>query len=129
MNKKVTSINPGIRRPKAVLESKLEDLLKLSGIREELEIQRTADPLDQVRWSTDRETAVESLNQQARAIHEIRSALARIGKGSYGRCERCEEPIPPKRLEALPWASLCVKCQSAAELQGRHDPIVFHTAA
>jgi DnaK suppressor protein len=129
MNKKVTSINAGTRRRQAVLESRLEELLKLSGDREALEIQTMADPLDQVRLSTDRDMAVETLNHQARLIHEIRSALSRIEDGFYGQCERCEEQIPPKRLDAVPWASMCVQCQSASEAQGRREQTVFHSAA
>lgn len=126
MNTKVTSINAGIRRRQAALESKLGELLKLSGGREDLEIQPTADPLDQVRANTDRDMAVETLNQQARSIQDIRSALTRIEEGDYGRCERCEEQIPPKRLDAVPWARLCVQCQAEAESAGR---TVFHSAA
>ncbi len=128
MNTKVTSIDSGIRRRKATLQSKLDDLLKLSGDRESLEIQQMADPLDQVRASTDRDMAVETLNQQVRLIHEIRSALDRIAEGSYGWCERCEEPIPAKRLDALPWARLCVHCQSATEAEA-HQGQTFHSAA
>ena len=129
MKSKITSIDAGATRRKAALESKLKDLLKVSGDRESLEIQQMADPLDQVRLSTDRDMAVEALNQQARSIHEIRSALDRIEEGSYGLCERCEEPIPAKRLDALPWARLCVTCQSAAEAEERQDGALFHSAA
>jgi len=129
MNTKITSIDTGIRRRKAALQSKLDDLLKLSGDRESLEIQQMADPLDQVRLSTDRDMAVETLNQQARSIHEIRSALDRIEQGSYGLCERCEEQIPAKRLDALPWARLCVKCQSATEAEAHQGGAEFHSAA
>jgi len=129
MNTKVTNINAGIRRRQAVLESKLADLLKLSGVRQDLEIQQMADPLDQIRLGTDRDMAVETLNQQARSIHDIRSALAKIGEGGYGLCEHCEEPIPLKRLDALPWARMCVRCQSAAESEGREGRTVFDSAA
>jgi DnaK suppressor protein len=128
MNTKITSIDSGIRRRKADLESKLEDLLKIAGDRESLEIQPMADPLDQVRSSTDRDMAVETLNQQARSIHEIRSALDRIEEGSYGQCERCEEQIPARRLDALPWARMCVTCQSAMEAEAQQGR-TFHTAA
>ena len=128
MNTKVTSIDTGIRRRKAALQSKLDDLLRVSGDRESLEIQQMADPLDQVRLSTDRDLAVETLNQQARSIHEIRSALDRIEDGDYGLCERCEEPLPAKRLDALPWARLCVTCQSAIEAEA-HQGQTFHSAA
>jgi RNA polymerase-binding protein DksA len=129
MNTKITGIDAGTRRRTATLQSKLEDLLKFSGHRTTLEIQPTADPLDQVRSSTDRDMAVETLNQQARSIQEIRSALARIEEGSYGYCERCEEPIPAKRLDALPWARMCVKCQSATEAEARQGGAELHSAA
>jgi len=128
MNTKVTSIDAGIRRRKATLETKLEDLLKLSADRESLEIQPMADPLDQIRSSTDRDMAVETLNQQARLIHEVQSALDRIEEGSFGCCESCEEPIAARRLDALPWARMCVTCQSAVEAE-THQGQPFHTAA
>lgn len=54
-----------------------------------------------------------ALSAQAMAsIEEIDRALARIDQGTYGTCERCREPIPEERLEALPHASLCVRCKS-----------------
>ena len=40
---------------------------------------------------------------------EVRRALAKLDEGSYGRCDVCAEPIPEGRLEALPWAALCVR--------------------
>jgi len=129
MKTNVTSIDTGSRRRKAILESKLDELLKLSGGREELEIQAMADPLDQVKLSTDRDMAVETLNQQARSIHDIRAALERIEEGTYGSCERCEEPIPSKRLDALPWARMCVTCQSEVEAEGHQHQTLFHDAA
>lgn len=48
----------------------------------------------------------------------IEEALDRIEAGDYGVCLSCEEPIPAKRLQALPWAKYCVTCQqSLANLQ------------
>ena len=48
----------------------------------------------------------------------IEEALDRIEAGDYGICLSCEEPIPAKRLQALPWAKYCVTCQqSLANLQ------------
>jgi RNA polymerase-binding transcription factor DksA len=46
----------------------------------------------------------------AATIDEIDSALARLGVGSYGTCERCGAAIPIERLEAIPWAARCVAC-------------------
>jgi len=44
-------------------------------------------------------------------LREISDALLRIDHGTYGICMECEEPISPKRLDAVPWARYCVKCQ------------------
>src|SRR5690348_14956482 len=44
-------------------------------------------------------------------LREISSALHRIDEGTYGTCPECDEPISAKRLDALPWARFCVKCQ------------------
>ena len=41
----------------------------------------------------------------------IDEALDRVQAGDYGICQRCEEPIPARRLEVLPWAKYCVGCQ------------------
>jgi DnaK suppressor protein len=43
----------------------------------------------------------------------IEEALDRLNSGDYGICLSCEEPIPPKRLRAVPWARYCVRCQEA----------------
>ncbi len=54
------------------------------------------------------------LNQNARyadLMREVQEALERIEKGTYKRCAACGQPIPPKRLEAVPWAKYCVPCQ------------------
>lgn len=56
-----------------------------------------------------------ALRDRARAqLEQIEAALARIDDGTYGRCERCGADIAPDRLEALPWAALCIDCQRAA---------------
>ena len=46
-------------------------------------------------------------------LREIADALRRIDGGAYGTCLECEEPISPKRLDAVPWARYCVACQEA----------------
>ena len=50
----------------------------------------------------------------------IEEALDRIRSSDYGICLACEEPIPPKRLLALPWARYCVSCQEEIGTQDRH---------
>lgn len=48
-------------------------------------------------------------------LEEVRAALVRIEKGTYGTCERCGAEIPLERLEAIPTTSLCVLCKQAEE--------------
>lgn len=45
----------------------------------------------------------------------IDSALKRIDEGTYGTCVSCGEEIRYERLEATPWASLCIDCKRKAE--------------
>jgi RNA polymerase-binding transcription factor len=45
---------------------------------------------------------------EARVLTAIDAALGRIDDGTYGRCERCGREIEAERLEALPWATLCI---------------------
>ena len=46
-----------------------------------------------------------------RRVREVDAALARIDAGTFGRCTACGEPIAEARLDALPWAALCIDCQ------------------
>lgn len=52
-------------------------------------------------------------------LAEIDNALARLDGGSYGICADCAHDIPVKRLQALPFATLCVSCQSEADKRAR----------
>ena len=40
---------------------------------------------------------------------DVDRALAKVDEGTYGTCDVCGDPIPEGRLEALPWATRCVK--------------------
>ncbi|CAA9590744.1 MAG: hypothetical protein AVDCRST_MAG18-5157 [uncultured Thermomicrobiales bacterium] len=57
-------------------------------------------------------------NLQDRMRDVVRS-LERLDEGTYGTCERCQKPIAPERLEALPFATLCIACQSLEDNQRR----------
>jgi DnaK suppressor protein len=52
-------------------------------------------------------------------LHLIEDALDGIRNGDYGFCEECEEPINEKRLQLMPFALFCVRCQSAMERQAK----------
>ena len=48
-------------------------------------------------------------------LAEIDAALKRIEEGTYGICTNCGQPIAVGRLEALPWATLCIDCRRDRE--------------
>jgi RNA polymerase-binding protein DksA len=49
----------------------------------------------------------------------IDSAITRIEQGKYGLCMKCGKKIPRERLEAIPYALMCIECQSADERRNR----------
>jgi DnaK suppressor protein len=48
-------------------------------------------------------------------LDKIERALRKIDEGTYGICEQCEEEIAPKRLEARPETTLCIRCKEDQE--------------
>jgi RNA polymerase-binding transcription factor DksA len=66
----------------------------------------------------DRDFALSLLSSDQDAIYEIEEALKRIEKGTYGVCELTGKPIPPQRLEAIPWTRFTVEAQSQLEKEG-----------
>ena len=61
------------------------------------------------------------IENEEEILREVYDAIDRIDEGTYGICDRCEEPIPPRRLEVLPYASRCVECQRKVEENGDSD--------
>lgn len=54
-------------------------------------------------------------SQAASELDQVNRALARLNAGEYGLCMDCEEPIAEARLNALPYATLCIQCAEEAE--------------
>ena len=63
----------------------------------------------------DREIDYTLEENSTRMREAIDAALARIESGTFGKCTRCGREIPEPRLEAYPWASLCIDCKREAE--------------
>jgi DnaK suppressor protein len=83
--------------------------------REVLAIETSADELDQIQHAQDRDFSMGALDRESVRLREIRAALGRIDRGSFGICLNCEEEIGAKRLAAVPWTALCIACQEVAE--------------
>jgi len=100
-----------------VLRAKQTDLSRSLRNRDEIVVENAPDPLDHVQLMEEREFAIRNLDRDSNALRQIRRALLRIVDGTYGVCQHCEEDILPKRLTAVPWASLCIKCQEKLDRQ------------
>jgi len=107
-----------LNKYKALLEAKQAELAGGLRNRDGIAIEKTADALDEVQLAGERELAIRNLDRESNLLRSVRLALSRIADGSYGTCLHCEEEISPKRLNAVPWAAYCIRCQEAAD---RHE--------
>ena len=61
-------------------------------------------------FAVERLVQVATHDRDQAVLADVERALAKIEDGTYGICDVCEKPIAPARLEALPWAVVCVDC-------------------
>ena len=54
-------------------------------------------------------------DEAAQELNQVNDALARLDAGEYGYCKSCGSPIGEARLEAMPFATLCIDCAEDAE--------------
>jgi len=105
--------NNEISRFKRTLQTMVMELDSSLGRRESIFVEKSADQLDQLLGARDRELAVRNLENKSTRLREARAALRRIDSGTFGLCVECDEPISVRRLNALPAAALCIRCQEA----------------
>lgn len=72
-------------------------------------------PADLGTDAMEREKDLQMASAEGRMLVEIDDALARVEDGTYGVCEGCGKDIGHRRLEVLPYARLCIKCQEKAD--------------
>ena len=77
------------------------------------------DPIDDATRSLDKEILFELSGNAHNTIEQIEAALRKMDKGIYGICEYCRQPIPKKRIKALPFARYCINCQHTNEYRNR----------
>ena len=81
----------------------------------ERDSEATQDPADMAANAYTKELLVSMSDNDRQLLNLIDESLERIEAASYGKCVRCEAPLPEKRLEALPWARHCITCQDLLE--------------
>jgi DnaK suppressor protein len=98
-----------------VLENKAEEIRRSMSAQKAAQVVSRLDvPSDEGDLSQQHHEEWIFLNRNTidmKLLREISDALHRIEHGTYGICLECEEPISVKRLDALPWARYCVRCQ------------------
>ena len=110
-----------LNRYEALLTAKRDEIAGKPRRREDLWIVQSNEQIETVQLAGEREFAVRTLERETKVRTQIEAALRRIDDGEFGICLDCEEPISPKRLAAVPWASYCLKCQEGHDTRHMGD--------
>ena len=103
-----------IKRRDALRKALAGDLSLLK----ELRAQSSGDVVDAALDSVQDEISSQLAEVESRELTRIEYALERMRTGQFGVCEGCNTGIPMARLNALPYATYCIKCQRESERQG-----------
>jgi len=103
-----------IKRRDALRTALAGDLSLLKELRE----QSSGDVVDAALDCAQDEISSQLAEVESRELASIENALEQMREGRYGVCEMCDTNIPLARLQALPYAILCIQCQREAEKSG-----------
>lgn len=81
----------------------------------ERDLEATQDPADMAANAYTKELLISMSDNDRRLLELIDEALGHVESGDYGECVNCGEPIQEKRLNAVPWARYCLRCQDMKE--------------
>lgn len=111
-----------LKKLRAALENERAELIgQVADLEAEADIRRWRDggfdddPADSGSANLERDRAQSLSGHARRLLVDIDTALERMEDGSYGTCQECEVVIERERLEALPYATLCMDCKRNAE--------------
>jgi RNA polymerase-binding protein DksA len=111
------------RMRKSLIELKKEIITNLiAGNADFREIVEGMDPKDFADIASDDidRKMIEAIgSQDLKRLRLIDSAITRINQGKYGHCMKCAKRIPTARLEAIPYAVMCIECKEAEERRNR----------
>lgn len=109
--------------PSAQLRSRLfaeRDSLRarMKALTSGIQVEQTADSMDATVALANRDQAAGELKRLRKTAADVECAIARWNLGAYGVCCDCDGPISPRRLEAAPEVSNCIRCAEKAERRG-----------
>ncbi len=113
-------IRKRLQEEKAWLQAQLE---QLKGGSNDNDVRREGSPYgkreEEASVVSEFEKRLALEQQLSESLEKVNAALERMKEGTYGICTGCGNKINPERLEALPYATLCVECK-AKEKKGRN---------
>ena len=109
--------NTELMKLKAALEAKQMELsAQLRSRVKELTIEGCQSELvDWIQVMSDRDEIAGILNRLSSTLADVKHSLRAMDDDCYGECIRCNGPIAVKRLQSIPWAAHCVRCQEQLE--------------
>jgi RNA polymerase-binding protein DksA len=113
-----------LKKMKTVLLSQKKDILRNLASESEdfrtiIEDMDPKDLADVAADDIDRKTLEALGSVELRRLQLIESALSRVENKKYGLCAKCGKKIPRERLEAIPYALMCINCKSSEERRNR----------
>ena len=103
------------RRLSSEYENLIKSIKRSRLAAEETKLENTEDESDLATISHERELLYNLHESDYTRLRFIEHALKAMDRGDYGECVRCGEDINAKRLEAVPWATTCIRCQEEVE--------------
>src|SRR3982750_2464170 len=91
---------------------------------EEIKVENTEDEGDLATISHDRDLLYNLHEGGFARMQAILEALKALDNGRYGECAACGQDINQKRLDAVPWATMCIHCQELAEMESTSSQMV-----
>lgn len=119
MSERQTLSQKDLKRFKKTLEDSRQALLdnarKTMELESNFDTDDLPDEIDQASSEYAQSMVFRLRDREKFLLRKIEKALARIEDGTFGTCERCEEAISAKRLEARPVTTLCIRCKEEQE--------------
>jgi len=110
--------NEALKQIHKTLSARRSELRKRLGVElADLSLSKTqgGDAADAAFDSSGEEMASQLAELESKELAQVERALKRLKQGTYGQCEACSSKILLARLNALPYSTLCIKCQREME--------------
>jgi RNA polymerase-binding transcription factor len=103
------------RRLTTEYESLIKSINRNRIAAEQITIENTEDEGDLASISHDRDLLYNLHEDNFERLRFIKEAIDAVDRGHYGECGSCGKDIDEKRLDAVPWAKMCIHCQEGKE--------------